>query len=397
MNQHDMIRAGSCQPLWEASSVLLAWDPLTNRDVGWLTLASGEGQEVVARLQYRDFTLRPEKGQGVESKVSREVELKNQDFEHSSIDEITWSPLHKRIEDKEITMENAEIPSHQQEEVRGSSLILMEIKCHNVKTGSGSEIFLRTSSLPITKEQSFQNKNKSPTGEEIWQVELQDSNVEDGLLGLMSEDSQEVIRIIEKDTHEGKATEVGAFLKRQRARSSLQRSSTPQEIPTIRNKTKSPSVLKVEVCESFLMCKAKKLQNVRRHCKNITDILRTDSSFPLQSHCSDLSKGLIGIQGVQSRKTKKRKQTDEGHEDRILGCKSDETLELVSASHICPTSLVAGRGEVMQPGRLIGITRHQNDLEDLDSVFRAVSALRRNIAVQVDCTNQTVDEVGSWD
>ena len=71
MNQPDRISDSSCQPPSTASSVLLAWDPLTNRDVGWLTLASGEGKEVVARLQYRDFTLRPEGGQGLGNKVNR--------------------------------------------------------------------------------------------------------------------------------------------------------------------------------------------------------------------------------------------------------------------------------------------------------------------------------------
>ena len=41
-------------------SLLLAWDPLANKDVGWLTLARGEGLGEVARLQYRSYGERQE-------------------------------------------------------------------------------------------------------------------------------------------------------------------------------------------------------------------------------------------------------------------------------------------------------------------------------------------------
>ena len=47
-------------------------------------------------------------------------------------------------------------------------------------------------------------------------------------------------------------------------------------------------------------------------------------------------------------------------------------FEPVSASHICPSSLVAGRGEVLLPGRLV--TEYH---KDPGSVFRATSALRK--------------------
>ena len=100
------ISAGICQPLSEASSVLLAWDPLTNWDVGWLTLASGEGKEVVARLQYRDFSLRLEGWQGLESEVNREVELKDKDLEHSSQIERTRRPSHTDVGSQEIIIRN---------------------------------------------------------------------------------------------------------------------------------------------------------------------------------------------------------------------------------------------------------------------------------------------------
>ena len=53
MNIQDIIPAVGYPP----ASVLLAWDPATNRDVGWLTLACEVEGDVVGRLQYRLCTL----------------------------------------------------------------------------------------------------------------------------------------------------------------------------------------------------------------------------------------------------------------------------------------------------------------------------------------------------
>ena len=49
MNIQNMMQAAGYPP----ASVLLAWDPITNRDVGWLTLACEVKSVVVGRLQYR--------------------------------------------------------------------------------------------------------------------------------------------------------------------------------------------------------------------------------------------------------------------------------------------------------------------------------------------------------
>ena len=73
----------------------------------------------------------------------------------------------------------------------------------------------------------------------------------------------------------------------------------------------------------------------------------------------------MNIKNVSSfNQSKNRKHLSEDHQEMMFG--------RVSAIHICPSSLAAGRGEVLLPGRLV--TEYHRDV---GSVFRATSALRK--------------------